>query len=265
LCVACQYWGQGSKSTLCLCLENAPEAQSEQVRSSDSNDSPLKSLKEQTSIPANEAARLLRDQFQQADHPSCLDAGRGEQPPLARPWRPINPSVGASSLWRRRENVQWRLFWAARQKTLAEEEEAKLSSFAWPNTPSSCMEFDNYMFAEDELIDSQDCFPSQTSDFKPWGFGPPKPMQAGLHFSADNDLRSEVSRLAQENSMLHQRVEQLEKSHLPIFLQKSLELEELQAQARTREAEMLRLAEGNSELERRVAQLELAFLPNKKT
>jgi len=86
-----------------------------------------------TSSDFDEAATLLKTCFQFAGESVCAELASRQEKSLVRPWRPINPCVGASIDWRRCENLHWRLFWRAQQQRAAEEAEWK----KWPNTPSS--------------------------------------------------------------------------------------------------------------------------------
>jgi len=127
LCITCQASFRPAHAQ-CYCIAPATDSvqsspQSERLSSSS------------TSSEFDYAARLLNECFQFAGQGLCEELASRRDKSLLRPWRPINPCVGASADWRRCENLHWRLFWIAgrpQRRALAETE-----GNIWPNTPSS--------------------------------------------------------------------------------------------------------------------------------
>jgi hypothetical protein len=104
-------------------MEDVTPSDSEKAHSSNSSD-------------YDESSKMLKECFQMVGDSfgAPIDAPRD---PPTRPWRPINPIVGASVEWRRIENAHWRLFFTAQaQRRAAEAAEERLYA-SMPNTPSS--------------------------------------------------------------------------------------------------------------------------------
>eukprot|EP00929_Paragymnodinium_shiwhaense_P047045 TRINITY_DN23888_c0_g1_i2.p1 TRINITY_DN23888_c0_g1~~TRINITY_DN23888_c0_g1_i2.p1 ORF type:complete len:761 (-),score=136.99 TRINITY_DN23888_c0_g1_i2:94-2376(-) len=138
-CILCERMGSDStdKVRQCLCVGAFERQVAEPVSSQDSDDS--------SPQPGDEAASLLRECFRHSGTPLCgVPEDQAAVP--TRAWRPINPCVGATIQWRRRENAYWRLFWAANQRRRALEEADQMSlydqHFEWPRTPSTLAEAD---------------------------------------------------------------------------------------------------------------------------
>jgi hypothetical protein len=288
LCVACQARGR-SAGRACLCLGDARQqlsAASDSHVSSKTQDTTAdldlneprwsaattvgQPLWEEVPIlkePGDEAAQLLKECFQFANDPFCGDAGSPEKPTIFRPWRPINPAVGASTLWRRRENVRWRLFWAARQHRTIEEEPEELEhqpnsptieevnrgrgmEAGWPQTPSTLEEQD--LRSHSEMSEAAECyFRSSFASSTPLPGAPP-----GLQpFCGDLTAPLLQSSLAVQRSMpsaaIHQGLTGDEELHR--LSQRNAELER---RAQLDEVVTRQLLARNMELERRVAELE---------
>jgi hypothetical protein len=127
ICVTCEA-GTQKDNAECYCL-----ALTADLHSTPSSEPATSSA----SSEFDEAAKLLNECFQFVGGDTRTCTGESQDAPPVRPWRPINPCVGASSDWRRCENMYWRLFWSARARRVSEETEGK-----WPNTPSS-MDFES--------------------------------------------------------------------------------------------------------------------------
>lgn len=249
-CIVCRVQSSDRKKLdHCMCF---PKNEDEKAVPHDISSTGPRSRPAETQ-PGDEAVDLLRECIHRFCHGTVSAVGPTacESPKLVRAWRPINPIAGASIAWRRRENVHWRLFWAAESRKRAMEESEKRSirseCFNCPPTPSNYSElevplgeddldFDDSKGISHQFIRETSGGSSQTFNLDNFALQSLQSLQCA---SRDQDPRLDF--LQQRNAQLELRVAVLEEAH------------------RHLEAELHSRAESEKSLLERVSKLEMTL------